>query len=556
MGISLKPEHLKRYKDIAWLLMKYGRGDLVKQVGLDEALAGEDAEQANEIPSEAKALADDLERMGPTFIKLGQLFSTRPDILPFAYMEALARLQDNVESFSFADVEKTVTNELGVRISRAFSEFEATPMAAASLGQVHRARLRNGRAVAVKVQRPDIREDLIKDLEALESVAELLDNNTDMGRHYQFQQLLDEFRKSLLRELDYREEARNLLTMAENLKEFDRIVVPRPIEDYTTSRVLTMEYVEGQKVTSLSPVARLDLNGAELAEQLFRAYLKQILVDGFFHADPHPGNVFLTSDNRIALLDLGMVARITPGLQDRLLRLLLSISEGRGEEAATLAIDVAEAREQFDEAEFRRRITDLVSRYQSANMQQIEIGTIVLELTQVSTHCGIRLPPELAMLGKTLLNLDQVGRTLDPEFDPNASIRRNSASIMQQRMFKSLSPGNVFSSALEMKDFVERLPTRVNKILDAVANNEIQIRVDAIDETHLMEGFQKLANRITLGLILAAMIVGAAMLMRVETPFKILGYPGLAILFFLIAAGGGVALVISILFTDEKSRKP
>ncbi len=185
----------------------------------------------------------------------------------------------------------------------------------------------------------------------------------------------------------------------------------------------------------------------------------------------------------------------------------------------------------------------------------MQVGRLVLEVTQTSAENGIRVPSELTMLGKTLLNLDQVGRALEPEFDPNASIRRNAAEILQQRLVKSISPANLFSGVLELKDLIQRLPARLNKIIDAISNNELKVTVDAIDEQTLVEGFQKVANRITVGLILAALIVGAALLMRVDTTFRIWGYPGLAILFFLVAAGGGIALLINILFYDKTGKR-
>ena len=550
MGLSLKPQHLKRYKDVAVLLMKYGRSDLVKAAGLDPTLDDESPAASATDPA-ASELANDLERMGPTFIKLGQLLSTRPDILPLPYLHALTRLQDRVEPFPFAEVEGIVISELGVRLSKAFSEFEAKPLAAASLGQVHRAAMRDGRPVAVKVQRPDIRERVMEDLDALEEIAEFLDHHTEMGRRYGFVQILDEFRRSLLRELDYRQEAQNLTLLRRNLSEFSAIVVPAAIEDYTTSRVLTMEYVSGTKITTLSPVAMLELNGAALAEQLFRAYLKQILVDGFFHADPHPGNVLVTDAGQIALLDLGMVGRIAPRLQEPLLQLLLAISEGHSDDAVRFALKVGEVRPDFDEPEFSRRVADLVGRHQDAELRNMQVGKAVLEIGRISGDVGLRLPSELTMLGKTLLNLDQIAEALDPTFNPNASIRKNAAEIMRGRLLKSASPGNMFGGILELKEFMERLPRRVNKILDTVANNQLEVKIDAIDEARLMAGFQKVANRITLGLLLAALIIGAAMLMQVETSFRILGYPGLAIIFFLLAAGGGIALMLSILLKDE-----
>jgi predicted unusual protein kinase regulating ubiquinone biosynthesis (AarF/ABC1/UbiB family) len=271
----------------------------------------------------------------------------------------------------------------------------------------------------------------------------------------------------------------------------------------------------------------MEIDGAALAEELHKAYLKQILIDGFFHADPHPGNVFLNDDGKLALLDLGMIGRISPVMQENLLKLLLAISEGHGEEAADRAAEIGEKLDTFDEMEFRRSVSELVG------------------------EAGVRLPPELTMLGKTLLHLDEIARVLDPAFDPNASVRRNAAELLQRRMRKSASPSNLYASLLEAKDFVEKLPGRVNKVLDILANNQLRLDVDAVDERLLIDGLHKIANRIALGLILAALIVGAALLMQVPTTFRILGYPGLAILFFLAAAFGGVVLVFSILASDR-----
>jgi predicted unusual protein kinase regulating ubiquinone biosynthesis (AarF/ABC1/UbiB family) len=554
MGISLKPKHLKRYKDIAWLFMKYGRTSLVKNAGLEAALDENEGACVQKADPKAAELADDLEKLGPTFVKLGQLLSTRPDFLPQPYIEALSRLQDKVEPFSYEEVERIISDELGVRISNAFSNFDSVPIAAASLGQVHRASLRDGRPVAVKVQRPAIRERITEDLAALEEIAEFFDKHTEMGRRYEFRRILEDFRKSLLRELDYRQEAHNLTILGENLKDFDRIVIPSPVDDYTTSRVLTMDYIRGKKVTSLGPLARMEMDGGAPAEQLFKAYLKQVIVDGFFHADPHPGNVFLTNDGRIALIDLGMTARVAPAMQEKLLKFLLAISEGRADDAAAISIEMGEPRDDFDKAEFSRRVVDLVGSQQDARIEQIDVGRLVLEVTRLSGECGMRPPHDLTMLGKTLLNLDQVGRALDPKFDPNAAVRRNAAEIMQQRMWKSVSPANLFSSVLEVKDFFAKLPGRAGKIMDALASNEFEIKVDTIDEKQLMEGFQKVANRITLGLVLAAMIVAAALLMRVETSFRIFSYPGFAIILFLLATAGGAALVLHILFHDQQKK--
>jgi len=553
---ALAPHHLKRYREIGRLL-RYFRSDLWKDAGLEGELPAAigEAGEPESATAEAERLAADLEALGPTFIKLGQLLSSRTDLLPLPYVKALARLQDRIAPFPFVEVERIVSTELGVRLSKAFAEFEETPLAAASLAQVHRAALRDGRPVAVKVQRPGVGEQILEDLEALGALADLFDRHTDMGARYEFGRLLEEFRASLIAELDYRREAQNLVDIGKNLARFERLVVPAPVADYTTSRVLTMDLIRGRKVTALSPLTKLEIDGAALARELFSAYLQQFLVDDLFHADPHPGNVFLTDDHRLALLDLGMVGRIPPRLQEGLLKLLLAVAEGQGERVAELGLQIGHATPGYDEGTFTHRISTLVMRYQGATVEQIEVGQIVLEISRAASEAGVQLPQEMALLGKALLNLDQVARTLDPTFDPNATVRQQSTELLRQRMWKSVSPGHVLAAAMEAKELVEQLPNRINRILGRIADNDLRLQVDSIDEGKLMEGFQKVANRIASGVILAALIIGAAMLMRIETSFRIFGYPGLAMLLFLAAAGGGCALLVDILWTDERSRR-
>ena len=552
--VSLKPDRLKRYKDVTMLLMKYGRSDLVKQAGLEDHLDLDESSLAEHAP-EAKELAADLEKLGPTFIKLGQLLSTRADLLPPPYLEALSRLQDQIEPFPYEEVDRIVSSELGVRISKAFSEFEQKPLAAASLAQVHLAYMRDGRAVVVKVQRPDIREQIVEDLEILEEISTFIDEHTEVGKRYEFHNLLLSLRRSLLREMDFKLEANNLGTFAENLREFDRIVIPQPVDDFTTSRILTMDYIPGKKITELSPLRMMEIDGEGLARELFRAYLKQILLDGFVHVDPHPGNVFLTDDEDIALLDLGMVSRLLPRFQDNLLRLLIAISEGRGEEAADITIQMGEPKSGFMKGEFTRRVAELVAEHGESSLSRLNSGQVALEITKISADCWFRLPMEFTLVAKALLNLDRVVYALDPNFEPAAVIRQRSTEILQRNLMKSMTPANLINGVVELKEFAEKLPSRINRILDTVGNNELKVNVDAIDEKMIVEGFQKVANRITLGLILAALIVGAAMLMRVETSFKILGYPGLPMIFFLLAAIAGIGLVASIVSTDVKARK-
>jgi len=560
--MKLSALHLTRYRQIARLLWKYGRSDLAKQMSSAEGFGIDESEDANHplgadrppvSPGAASPehLADDLEAMGPTYVKLGQVLAGRPDLLPEPYLKALARLQDKVKPFSYAEVEEIVMTELGVRISKAFSSFEVEPVAAASLGQVHCATLRDGKAVVVKVQRPNIRRQIAEDFEVLEQIAGFLDGHTALGRRHRFLVTVEEFRVTVQQELNYELEAHNLVQLGKNLKDFKLIQVPQPVPSYCTRSVLTMDEVRGRKVTALGPLDRLDLKGGELADELFKAYLQQVLVDGLFHADPHPGNVFVTDDGRIALIDLGMVGHTTPAMQENLLKVLLDISEGNGEAAAEMAIKMSERRENFSEVEFRRRIAQLVAMRHDQALDQLNVGRSLLEVSSIAQDEGLIVPGELVLIGKTMLQLDEIGRILDPTFDTNASIRRNVAALMSRHLRKDFTQGSVYGALLDAKDFAMGLPARLNRIMDTVTNSELEVKVRVTDVKTVLDGLHKIANRITMGIALAGLVVGASLLMRDSTP----GYRKLAITCFVGAAAGGFWLVIRILVSDYKSRK-
>jgi predicted unusual protein kinase regulating ubiquinone biosynthesis (AarF/ABC1/UbiB family) len=546
MSLSLSPKHLARYRDIARLLIRYGRSDLVTELDID-GLGPEDRDLP--LCEDAAQLADDLEALGPTFIKLGQLLSTRVDLLPAPYTDALARLQDDVAPFPYADVEAIVVDELGVDLRHAFASFDPEPLAAASLAQVHRAVLRSGREVVVKVQRPGIRAQISEDMAALGEIAEFADGHTAWGRRLGFGELLEQFRRALVAELDYTREATNLTTLARIVAPWPRLVVPRPVPDYSTGRVLTMDYLPGRKVTDLGPLARTDLDGEPLVDDLFRAYLQQMLGEGFFHADPHPGNVLLTADGRLALIDLGMVARLPTSARDTMTKLLLAVGDGNGDGAADALSALGTRREGFDRDRLRAAVGDLVQR-SAEQGSDLQAGAVVLELTRVAGAAGLRPAPELALVGKALLNLDQVARTLDPGFAPADALRRHTAAIMQARM--RTGTGGLLEAAMEARDFTLQLPGRVNKVMDAVAEGKFELKVDAIDEPQLLAVLQRLANRLATGMVLAALVVGAALMMQIPTRSRIFGYPSIAMICFALAAGGGLTLVVSVLLADRR----
>ncbi len=542
-----------RYVDLVRLLRRYGRSDLVSgaqldEFSLDEPGSGGEGRGSGE-EDLARQFAADLERMGPTFVKLGQLLSTRFDLLPPAYTGALARLQDSVEPIPFTVVREVIETELGASIRERFNDVVVSPLASASIGQVHAATLRNGHEVVIKVQRPGVRETVRADMEVLGRLAALADSRTEAGRRFGFGQLLAHFRRSLAGELDYRREAKNLVTFAELTAEYDLLVVPRPVPEYTTSRLLTMDRIEGRKITDIGRLGLLDIDGGAIVEELFRAYLRMMLDHGVLHADPHPGNLMLTDDGRLALLDLGMTVSVPPRIQDAVVKLLLSISDGNGEEAALILADMGRPVDGYDAAAFRDDVSHLIAE-SVASGADLRVGTVLVNLSRISGVHGVRPPAEMAMIGRAMLNLDEATSHLDPGFSPAECIRDNVSDIFASGL--KAAPGGLLAAAIEAKDFTAQLPKRANVILDAMAAGQFRVRIDAIDESRLHLVLQRVANRLTLGLIIAATLVGAAFMMQVPSSWTLLGYPGIAIVFFLLAALAGIALAIWILVTDRR----
>lgn len=536
-------------------MWKYGNSNLIEQAKLREVAGEEWAKEKKPDDSVSPSqMVEDLKNMGPAYIKLGQLLSTRPDLLPPEYIEALSALQDDIESVPYEEIEETVHEELGVRISKAFTSFEKEPLATASLGQVHLAEIRSGETVVVKIQRPGIRIKIMEDLEVLDKTTGFLEENTDFGKRFQIHTMFNHFKKTLLRELDYTKEADHIKRFQKNLAEFDKITIPSTIDDYCTERVLTMQYLKGKKITNISPLQQLEFDGEEITDQLFKAYLQQIVIDGFIHTDPHPGNVHLMNNDKIAMLDFGMIAHIAPDQKINYLKLLINIGEANANGVVDRLIEMSEVMDNADEKTFRNTVGDLVLENQDTTAKDLQTGKIILDLVQFAGSNGYLLPVQMSLIGKTLLNLDQVARTLSPDFNPNKAIKKHAMDLTNKHFKQDLTSVNLWSSLLESKELIEKLPERLNKFLSNAAENKLKLKVDAIDEERLMTAFEKVANRITVGLILSALLVGSSLLMQVETEFTIFGYPGLAMIFFLAAIVGSIVLAIDIYITDESTK--
>ncbi|WP_139856622.1 ABC1 kinase family protein [Aequorivita sinensis] len=552
--MSLLPDQYDKYIRFFKFMMKYWNSDVFSYT--EEKMADSESEiESENFDHSPEELAEDLKSMGPTYVKLGQLLSTRPDLLPPPFLDALATLQDDVEIVDYQEVETIFKEELGVRISKAFASFEKEPLASASIGQVHRAVLHSGKIVAVKVQRPGIRKRFIEDLDTLMSISEKLETYSEMGRNYAIHSVIEELRYVLLKELDYTLEAQNLATLKKNLVEFEHMFIPAPILDYCSSKVLTMEFVEGGKITKVSPLKRLDISFEPLVDELVKSYLKQIIVDGFAHADPHPGNVYLTPENKIALMDLGMVAKFSNEMQEIILKLMIGLSNYDGSRVADILLSISEYDEKKDVSNFKKDVIRKIQENENARAKDLQTGRVLIKMNQMAAKEGIHIPVELNILGKILLNLDQIVAYLAPKYDVQQTVKDYVQLLMQQRMKENLKPENLMEVFLEMKELTENLPYRLNKFSELLADNRLKIKVDAIDEQRFTGAFQKVANRITAGLIIAALIIGAAMLVRVPSSWTIAGYPGFAFILFVIAAIIGLYLLYEILLKDESKKE-
>ena len=560
----VKTRHLGAYRDLFLLFTRYGRKDFRLSVNAEDFLAAEaePAEIEPDVKARADAFATALKKMGPTYVKFGQLLSTRPDIVPQEYILALEQLQDDLEPFSFADVERIVEQELGVRMSKAFESFEATPLAAASLGQAHRAVLRDGRDVVVKVQRPNVSEQVHHDLEVFTEIATELEKHSDIGRKMNLVAALDQARLVMFSELNYLQEAKNSQILRKNLSQFPQLYIPEVVEDYTTPKVLTTELVRGKKVSKLTPLSLIEGNYAELAGVLTQAYLKQICVDGVWHSDPHPGNVFIREDPggetgapQIVLLDFGMVSRISSEFQDEVIKLLLAISSNRGAEVADACVRMCEAQERFDAVKFTREISTLVAAVHDASAKDINTGQLIFTVIGIANTNDLKAPAELTMLAKTLLHLDAITKILDANYDPQQVIRDYAEQLIVQKLAQKFNPRNFYPALLDLNQLALDLPHRAREIVDLTAAGKLTFGLKLSQAEEFLAGIHKVANRITMGVVIAALLLSASFMMRVPTRFTIFGYPGLAMLGYLLASAAAFYLIVSTIVQDRRDQE-
>jgi ubiquinone biosynthesis protein len=452
-----------------------------------------------------------LEELGTTYIKLGQLLSSRPDLLPDVYIEELGKLVDQIEPVPYELVEPVIAEDVGLD---AFAEIDPAPLATASVAQIHPALLKTGRRVVVKVRRPGIVEQVELDLAVLRSTAKLLEGHSKTAQLLQLQALTDELEVHLRDELDLAEEAHNAEVIARLLEDREELVVPKVIRPHVTERVLVLERIDGLKVDEahgLGPDRARDL-----ARALFQAYVRHVTVEGVYHADPHRGNVLLTDDGRLVLLDFGLLGRLDDDTRRQLSLLLLAIAQNRADDVADLILSLSLTTMDSDEAGFVHELRRKLPRYHWRSLSGIRAGEALADLQRISLRYGVRLPTAFALVGKTLSQAESIARVLDPELDPIALMEEDALEVMLIEAERRLEPDQLLALAYSQLEPLTRMPRRLGQLAARLESGTLKVGFAPTDLTELERVARSTANRIGSSIIVAALLVSSALIARVH----------------------------------------
>ena len=452
-----------------------------------------------------------LEDLGTTYIKLGQLLSSRPDLLPDVYIDELSKLVDSVPPVPWEALAPVVEADIG---PARFARVEHEPLATASIAQIHAALLEDGREVVIKVRRPGVDEQVARDLELLRAATHMAEGRSRTARLLQLEALADELEAHLLDELDFREEATNAEVIARHLAEVDDLVVPAVIRPYVTERVLVLERIHGAKVAAghgLEPE-----RAASLARTFFRAYVRQVTVHGIYHADPHRGNVLLTPDGRLALLDFGLLGRLDDDTRRQLALLLMAVAENRADDAANILLGLSLTTMSSDEPAFVHEVRRKLPRYQWRSLSGINAGLALADLQRIAVRHGVRLPTSLALVGKTLSQADSIARTLDPELDPVGLMDEEGFDVMVAEAERALAPNRLASYAFTQLEPLLGMPRRMSQLVDRAETGTLKIGVAPTDLGGIEAIMRSTANRLGAALIVVGLLISSALVARVH----------------------------------------
>ncbi|OGP49809.1 MAG: hypothetical protein A2Y79_02350 [Deltaproteobacteria bacterium RBG_13_43_22] len=537
--------NLSRFKHIIWVLLKYGFDDVIHRLDLPGSFILKRINRIKGPLTVNERIRMVFQELGPTFIKFGQILSMRPDLVPGLLVLELKKLQDQVPPSPKQAVQTLLEKALSRPMNTVFSEFDWTPLGSASLAQVHRARLaKEDKVVAVKIQRPDIRPLIRADLNILTYIAGRL-NELRTYQLYDFPGLVEELRFSLTRELDFTREARNMMIFQKTLSYPDLMFIPEVFDDYTTPYVLTMELVEGIRVDRLDGSL---FNREKLARNGARIMLDQILRQGFFHADPHQGNLLIMEDGRLCFLDWGMTGRITRDLRHRLIDLIQALIQKDSETILRLIPHLtADAPSDLNRNRLERDLLDLIDSYYDFSLKEIQIGEIVLSLMNLLNEHRLRIRSDFALMSRALLALEGLGKELAPDFNLIEEARILIAELVKERWsIKTLSE-DLRSQGMNLYDLVQDFPARLQALFRKVDKGDLTFTFKHTGLSALNTTLERISNRVTFGIIIAALIVGSSMIITTGVKPLLFGFPALGVVGYLVSGILGIWLIINIL---------
>lgn len=520
--VGKRIRHMSRYRDIAIALIRHGFGIVVEEIGFAQFLSlprkmfFDAKEKDGKTTGERIRLV--LQELGPTFVKLGQIASTRPDLLPEEIIHELEKLQDQVSPFSFEEVRNIVQKELGADLNQIFRQFADVPLAAASIGQVHQAILHSGEKVAVKVQRPNIANVIETDLEILQDLAILAERRLEWAARYQIRDMVDEFSRSLRAELDYTIEARNAEKISNQFKNDPNIYIPKVFWEYSTKKVLTMEYVEGVKFNELEPLKQNGYNLKNLADRLTKAIFRQIFIEGFFHGDPHPGNVLVLPGEAIAFIDFGMVGRLNPEMKYHFSSLVIALMRQSTDGVIKSICQMGLVPDDVNLMQLRDDVEQLREKYYHVSLSKISLGEAVNDLFRVAFRHSIRLPRDLTLLGKTLLTVEGMVEKLDPGF----RILDIAEPFGRQLLKERWQPKNVAEVVWKrVSDYGEMLidfPKNMKELTSLIKQGKLHLEIDVPKLDHFLKKLDQISNRLSFSIVLLSfsiimvgIIIGSSM---------------------------------------------
>ncbi|MBW2468691.1 MAG: AarF/ABC1/UbiB kinase family protein [Deltaproteobacteria bacterium] len=545
--------HLNRYRQILAILFKYGFGDLLDRLSIDQyigaglqAISRKRAERVAKL-TRPQRLRMACEELGPTYIKLGQILSTRPDLVPVDILEELSRLQDEVPPFPFEDVKTVIESEFGLPAEKLFDQLDEKPLASASIGQVHEARTKDGEPVAVKFQRPDIQRTIEVDLEIMLHLATLAERHIKEFEIHRPVKIVEEFARTLEKEIDYRNEATNMERIARRFLDIPHIYIPAVFREFTTSRVLTTELIEGIKISKIESIDKAGLDRKVIAERIVGLVLKQAFEHGFFHADPHPGNIFVLADNVICLVDYGMMGLVDRATREAFVDLMDSVVHQQEVKTSQVLLNLTDWDEEPDIRALEREVADFMGRHFYKPLKDMEIGKLLQDLLHLTMRFRLRLPPDIFLMIKALSSVEGVGRALDPDFDLIAHARPFIERVKLERFGPKRISADVYDMMSRLLQFLHQFPKDLMDLTGMIRQQRLSLQLEHKGLDSMLATQDQTSNRMSFAIIIAALIIGSALIVISEIPPLVYGISLIGIIGYLVAAIMGIWLLVAII---------